>query len=531
LKLEKMTAEKLQEVDALKSNFFANLSHEFRTPLALIKATVGKLHSAPINAFESDYQLIDRQAGQMLDMINQLLDLSKLEAGKLILNPQPVELSGFLKDLAGSFVALFESHGLTFRYTLLLQPVWVNADGANLTRILSNLLTNAAKFTPAGGQVQFLVVLENLHSDAVNLRITVEDTGIGISAQQLPNIFDRFFQADSSLTRSYQGTGIGLALVKELVELHKGVIKVESTPGTGTIFTIQLPLPVVDQPHQHTTPQKIHDVSAKGGDAVGGEYKPVTGQKAQLLIIEDNADLRNFLVDSFASEYKTLAAGNGNDGLELALAHLPDLIISDIMMPEIDGVELCRRLKTDERTSHIPVILLTAKAGTKNKLEGLETGADDYLTKPFEREELLTRVKNLLAGRKLLRERFGRQLLVQPAEVSVTSADEKFLEKVFGLLEENLSNADFDVTAFSKEIGMSQTHLHRKLTALLGQSANELIRTFRLKRAASLLSQQHGNVSEIAFMVGFTNANYFSKCFRDQFSQTPTEYARVQTVK
>jgi DNA-binding response OmpR family regulator len=277
--------------------------------------------------------------------------------------------------------------------------------------------------------------------------------------------------------------------------------------------------------------QGTYDTDGNGDDAVAGENTQLRGQKASLLIIEDNVDLRDFLVDSFTPEYKTLSAGNGREGLELALTHLPDLIISDIMMPEIDGVELCRRLKTDERTSHIPVILLTAKTGIKSKLEGLETGADDYLTKPFERPELLMRVKNLLASRKSLRERFGKQLLVQPGEVSVTSADEKFLQKVFALLDENLSNADFDVAAFSKEIGMSQTHLHRKLTALLGQSGNELIRTFRLRRAASLLSQQHGNVSEIAFMVGFTSSNYFSKCFRDQFGQTPTEYARLQTVK
>ena len=530
LKLERLTAEKLQEVDALKSDFFANLSHEFRTPLALIKATVDKLQSAPINARESDYQLIERQAGQLLDMINQLLDLSKLEAGKLALNRQPVELSGLLKDLAGSFVALFESRQLTFRYTLPLQPVLVNSDRENLARILSNLLANAAKFTPAGGQVQFSALLENIKSDMLDLRVIVQDTGIGISAHQLPHIFDRFFQADSSVTRSYQGTGIGLAMVKELVELHQGVINVESAPGSGTTFTIRLPMPVVDQQHQ-PTPQETYDVPTNGEEAVALENIQITGKKAQLLIIEDNADLRNFLLDSFTTEYKTLGSGNGREGLELALTHLPDLIISDIMMPGMDGLELCRRLKTDERTSHIPVILLTAKTGTGSKLEGLKTGADDYLTKPFERPELLMRVKNLLASRKLLRERFGRQLLLQPAEVTVTSTDEKFLQKVFALLEENLSNADFDVTAFSQEIGMSHTHLHRKLTALLGQSANELIRTFRLKRAASLLSQQHGNVSEIAFMVGFTNPNYFSKCFRDQFGQTPTEYARLQTVK
>ncbi|WP_426295213.1 hybrid sensor histidine kinase/response regulator transcription factor [Dyadobacter endophyticus] len=529
LKLQRLTAEKLQEVDKLKSDFFANLSHEFRTPLALIKGAIDKLKAEENDKHRADYQLLDRQAGQLLDMINQLLDLSRLEAGKLALNPQPIDLSDFLRQLGGSFVSLFESRQISYRYTVPLQSVWVNADQEKLTRILSNLLNNAAKFTPVGGQVQFSVWAEAIHAGLLDLRVLVQDTGIGIPAQQLPYIFDRFFQADSSITRSYEGTGIGLALVKELVELHNGAIEAASIEGSGTTFTISLPFLVVDQ-QQHAR-QTAADLSALPNSLAAGELKPEqAGQKAQLLIIEDNSDLRNFLVDCFAPAYRTLAVDNGNKGFDQAIAHLPDLIISDVMMPGMNGVELCRRLKTDERTSHIPVVLLTAKTGSESKLAGLETGADEYLTKPFDRQELVMRVKNLLEGRKKLRERFGRQLVVQPTEVTVTSTDEKFLQNVFASLEKNLSHADFDVSTFCREMGVSQTHMHRKLTALLGQSANDLIRSFRLKRAASLLGQQHGNVSEIAFMVGFTNPNYFSKCFRDQFGQTPTEYARINAA-
>ena len=528
LTFERLTAEKWQEMDALKSDFFANLSHEFRTPLALIRGTVEKLQAGPTNGHQADYQLIDRQAGQLLDLINQLLDLSKLEAGKLTLTPLPANLSGFLRQLTGSFVALFESRQLTFRYTVPMQPVWILMDPDKLARILSNLLTNAGKFTPAGGEVQFSALVEEEQANTLFLRVVVQDTGIGIPAHHLPHIFDRFFQADSSLVRSYEGTGIGLALVKELVDLHGGETKVESTEGNGTTFTIRLPFSVTNQ--EQTANPSVPEQPATLARVSAQESRPESsGQKAQVLIIEDNADLRNFLVECFAPAYRTLEADTGTEGFRQAIQYLPDLIISDVMMPGMNGVELCHRLKTDERTSHIPIVLLTARTGTESKRAGLETGADEYLTKPFDRQELLIRVKNLLENRMKLRERFSRQLVVQPAEVTVTSTDEKFLQNVFALLEANLSDADFDVTAFSQGIGMSPTHLHRKLTALLGQSANELIRTFRLKRAASLLSQRHGNVSEIAFLVGFSNPNYFTKCFRDQFGHTPTDYARLHS--
>ncbi|MCF0041491.1 hybrid sensor histidine kinase/response regulator transcription factor [Dyadobacter fanqingshengii] len=529
LRFERLAAEKLQEIDTLKSDFFTNLSHEFRTPLALIKGTISKLQSAPVTAHDADYQLIDRQSDQLLDMINQLLDLSKLEAGKLTLNHQATDLNSFLKELAGSFIALFESRGIIYRFTFPMQPVRVQADQDKLTRILSNLLSNAAKFTPAGGQVQFSAIAADIQYNTLSLRITIQDTGIGIPSHQLPHIFDRFFQADRSMTRSYGGTGIGLALVKELVEFLGGTISVESAEGEGATFTLGLPFSIINQ--EQETGKTVPFTFTHSSISLIQEAKSESaGGKAQLLIIEDNADLRNFLVDCFSPAYQTLAADNGNDGFNCAVKHLPDLIISDIMMPGTNGVELCRRLKTDERTSHIPVVLLTAKTGTQSKLAGLETGADEYLTKPFVRQELVIRVKNLLDGRRKLRERFSKQLVLHPSELTVTSIDEKFLQSVFALLEKNLSNAEFDLNSFCQEMGMSQTHLHRKLTALLGQSANELIRSFRLKRAASLLSQKHGNVSEIAFMVGFTSPNYFTKCFREEFGQTPTEYVRLHAL-
>lgn len=527
LKLERLTAEKIQELDALKSDFFANLSHEFRTPLSLIKAANDSLHQQlGKDIHKAHYQLIEQQAGYLLNMVNQLLDLSRLESGKLALAPQPVDLSSFLLQLSRSFVPLFESRNLTFRYTVPMQTLWVNVDQDKLSGIISNLLTNAAKFTPNGGQVQFSAIVGDRQSDRIALRFVVQDTGIGIPDNQLPHIFDRFYQADGSATRSYEGTGIGLALVKELVALHEGVIDVESEFGKGTTFTVQLAFASTQPNHQAdpTIPSAAYLAYAQ---PVQYSRPQSAAQKARLLIVEDHPDLRSFLVACFAENYDTIAVDNGSDGLEHAIAQFPDLVISDVMMPGINGLELCRRLKTDERTSHIPIVLLTAKAAAESKREGLQTGADEYLTKPFDRQELLVRVENLLESRRKLRDRFSKQLLVQPAEVTVNSTDERFLQQVFAVLETNLSDADFDVAAFSTQMAISQTHLHRKLTALVDQSANELIRTFRLKRAASLLIQQHGNVSEIAFMVGFTNPNYFAKCFRDQFGQTPTAYARL----
>ncbi len=528
----------LQELDELKSRFFTNISHEFRTPLSLIRGTVEKLKKKDDTASERqiDYQVIDRNAGRLLQMISQLLDLSRLEVGKLALHPQPKDVSRLLKVLGGSFASLFESKGITYRYTVPLQPVWVQLDSEKLSHIVNNLLSNAAKFTPPGGEVSFSATVQITDDQTCLLKIHVQDTGIGISAAQLPHIFDRFYQADNSATRRHEGTGIGLALVKELVQLHGGQIQTESMEGKGSTFTIHIPLTLVSTEDADLQEKEINigklpaAVTADSTletDKPSSNRRPISGH---ILVVEDNADLRRFIAGYLSESYAVTEAENGMEGYRKAIETIPDLVISDVMMPELDGASLCQRLKDDERTSHIPVILLTAKADAGSKMRGLGMGSDDYLIKPFSAEELVLRVDNLVEQRQKLKEKFSRSLTLQPALVSVTSADERFLQKALSVMEENISNPDFDVEAFSRAIGMSRAQLNRKLTALVNQSPNEFIRTIRLKRAASLLQQHGGNVGEIAFMVGFTSPNYFTKCFRDYYGVAPTDYLLSDTA-
>jgi signal transduction histidine kinase/DNA-binding response OmpR family regulator len=526
--LQEREKRQLQEMDELKSRFFANISHEFRTPLSLIMGTVEKLRKKDEadSQRQADYGAIERSAGRLLQMINQLLDLSRLESGKLSLHLQPGNLSELLRVLGGSFSSLFESKGITYRYTAPLQPVWVQLDREKLEAILNNLLSNAGKFTPAGGQVSFTATLQMADFHTCTLHLLVEDTGIGIPAAQLPRIFERFYQADSSVTRHYEGTGIGLALVKELVDLHEGKIDVQSKEGLGSTFTLHIPFTLSDaaqierEREQFTIENNLAAQESGKGELTGKRLK----QACQILVVEDNADLRQFIAGYLSESYQVKQAPDGMEGYQIAVETMPDLIISDIMMPGLDGVSLCRKLKSDERTSHIPLILLTAKADAGSKIDGLQTGTDDYLTKPFSAEELLLRVDNLIRQRQKLKEKYSRSLSLQPAGVTVASAEDKFLQKALSVMEAHISNADFDVDAFSREIGMSRAQLNRKLTALIDQSPNEFIRSMRLKRAAQLLGQNQSNVGEVAFMVGFSNPNYFTKCFRDYYGVAPSDY-------
>jgi DNA-binding response OmpR family regulator len=411
-----------------------------------------------------------------------------------------------------------------------VEPLWVNFDQDKLEKIFTNLLSNAFKFTPAGGEVLFSLEVGGSAQQCI-LKAYITDNGIGIPADQLQRIFDRFHQVDASATRSNEGTGIGLTLVKELVTLHDGKISVESVEGKGTTIQVILPLTIATEKESAAFIKVVQqrgvslpEPSPTCAHALANDSpnSPTT----QVLIVEDQTDLLHFISSQLSGQYKVLEAENGLKGLSLALDSIPDLIISDVMMPGLDGINLCHKLKTDERTSHIPIILLTAKADWESKLKGLETGADDYLTKPFKLEELQVRVRNVLENRRKIREQFNKQTHINPKEISVSSTDKRFLERVLSLLEENMGNADFDVDAFSKGIGLSRTHLHRKLTAITGEAPNELIRSIRLKRAAILLQQQHGNISEIAYAVGFNSLNYFTKCFKEYYGLTPSEYIR-----
>lgn len=534
LKVKQVESAKLRELDTMKSHFFANISHEFRTPLALIQGSVEKLKMQhPLPQAQAGFKLIERNTRRLLELINQLLDLSRLEAGKLALHLEPGELHGFLTVLAASFTSLYQSKQITYQYQLPDDPVYVLFDRDKLEKILTNLLANAFKFTPPHGKVRFTGRIQEKDETHCSLQVTLQDTGVGIPEKQLSRIFDRFHQVDPSATRSYEGTGIGLALVKELVDLHGGRIDVESREGIGTTFSLLLPFQLTAAPpgdpegqEKDLTPPAAAHLPELESSEPCPTSNPVAETAIQILVVEDNTELRCFISEQLSQHYRVSEAQNGLQGYRQALETGPDLVISDVMMPEMDGVALCEKLKTDERTSHIPIILLTAKADLESKLEGLQTGADDYLTKPFKLEELQVRIHNLLENRRKLRERFSRQITLNPKEITVTSTDERFLQKALSVVEAHMANAEFDVETFSKEIGMSRAQLHRKLTALSGLSANEFIRSLRLKRAASLLLQHQGNVSEVAYQVGYSSLNYFTKCFRDFHGQTPTEYLR-----
>jgi DNA-binding response OmpR family regulator len=373
------------------------------------------------------------------------------------------------------------------------------------------------------------------------VQITVKDTGIGIPPEDLPHIFDRFYQAGDAYAKDTQGTGIGLALTKELVELHHGEIEVSSEVGKGTTFTVRLPLG-----KEHLQPEEIADAGYQMPDTgyssetadidISGTRDQASGIHSQspnhqitkspsILIVEDNPDMRTHIRELLDKSYKVVEAVDGEDGLAKAAEINPEMIISDVMMPNMDGFQFCEKIKTDERTSHIPVILLTARASGESKIEGLETGADDYLTKPFDAKELRVRVNNLIEQRRKLQERFRREITVQPGDITVTSIDEKFLQRAINIVEEKISNSDFNIDQFCSEIGMSRPTLNRKLRALTGLSTNEFIRTLRLKRASQLLQQKSATIIEIAYEVGFNNPSYFAECFRKQFGKSPSEYA------
>jgi len=532
VEVKRLETEKMLELDKTKSDFFANISHEFRTPLTLISGTVEQLEEYR-NTYPlllEGHEVIKRNADRLLQLVNQLLDLSKLEAGKLNLEKEPGEIIGFVKRLSGTFATQLESKGIKFFQDFPEGPIYLDFDHDKLEKILSNLLINAFKFTPIGGQVNFSVFIITETASDVQIQFNVEDNGIGISSERLPYIFERFYQGEASATRTYEGTGIGLALVKELTELFGGTITVESNNESGTIFNVELLFEKVAheaeiemKSTEYISPMQIAESQPINIDHQISAENP-HGILPTVLIVEDNPDLRHFITQNLQDLYNVLEAENGLQGYDMATEIIPDLIISDVMMPVMDGISLSERVKSDERTSHIPFILLTARADSKSKISGLETGVDAYLTKPFEMKELKVRIHHLMKGREKLREKFSRSLSLEPSEIAVTSTDEKFLNKALIVLEENLMNTEFDVKLFSKEIGMSRTNLHRKLKALTNYSATEFIRVYRLKRAKYLLEQKAGNISEVAYSVGFNSIGYFTKCFKNQYGKTPSEF-------
>ncbi|GJM36427.1 MAG: hypothetical protein DHS20C18_54280 [Saprospiraceae bacterium] len=523
-------AEELKELNQVKSRFFANISHELRTPLTLILSPIEDLLQETKSTNERGrLQLIHNNAQRLLRLINQLLDLAKLDDNKLELRASQGNIVRFCRQLVGSFQSLADQKDLLLEFKVTEEEIYVYYDEQKLEQILLNLISNAFKFTSEKGKVCVeLSRIDYGHEGA--LQIVVADSGIGITAEQLPYVFDRFYQADNEDTRFFPGTGIGLSLTKELVELHGGTIGVESEKDRGARFIVTLPLGkshlskdqiwTVQVDKERTFPEQKDDIPL----ALFTEETTPREEKPLLLVVDDHDELRQYIVHQLQNQYQVMDANNGLDAWEMALRHTPDLIISDVMMPGMSGYQLCDKLKGDIRTNHIPLVLLTAKAGVNEKLKGLTHQADAYLTKPFNTKELLLTTQNLIILRNRLRQRYAGQILFDSQESPATSQEEVFLKQLADLVEQHLEDTTFGVDQMSDQLGMSRSQLNRKMRALLDKSPNQYIRSYRLARARQLIEKNAATIAEIAFDTGFSSAAYFSKCFLDEYGYSPTEW-------
>jgi len=537
-----LQAEKIREHEKLKDRFFANISHEFRNPLTLL---MGPLRDLLESSEESDrirismqtLSRMERNGQQLLELINQLLDLSKIDAGAITLHRQPVDLCALVEETVRSFAPMAESRKIDLDCDFEDHALNALADPEQLQRAVSNLVSNAIKFTPESGNVT--VSVARVETSDNSLEIRVSDTGTGIPAEDLPHVFDRFYQAEHSRGTGERGTGIGLALVKEIVELHGGTVHVNSEPGEGSEFIINL----YDVAEESETELKLRkDGASDEGGVPELEPVPVADDENErresengapadagtLLLVDDNPDILAWLQPHLSSHYHVIALQQSSDAFEIIREKKPDLVISDVMMPEPDGFELCRAVKEDPEINHIPVILMTARSEETHRLEGLELGADDYITKPFSASELLARVENLIELRRLLREKFSEQVRLKGSKAEVKSADARFLQRVQSVIEEQMENNNFGVDWLAGEVNLSTRQLQRKMRSITGLSAGGYIRMMRLERASQLLNQKWGNISEISYKVGFQDAKYFSRLFKQTFGVNPSEYTGTE---
>ena len=529
LDVQKTLIRQLEDTDLLKSRFFANISHEFRTPLSLILAPVEEmLHSGkPSGNDYKNLNLVKRNAHRLLDLVNQLLDLSKLEAGKMTLQVAHGHLQEWLRILATSFDSLAEAKRIAFvtHFDLPRSEAWFDQD--KLEKIMNNILSNAFKFTEAGGSVTLSLRTSN---DDSELQITLADTGAGISQEDLPHVFSPFYQVRRTVDDGQPGTGLGLAMVSELVKLYRGKLGLTSRPGEGTVIEIALPVTKEKLDFAEVVmPESGPAVAKKTGAAhsITPKMEPNSQAEDCMLIVEDNQELRHFIARVFHDQFRVITATDGADGLKTAIEMMPDIIISDVMMPEMDGIDLTRHIRENDLTSHIPVLLLTAKSDQDSRMDGLRTGADDYLAKPFSTDELRVRVRNLISLRKNLAAKYRKEIMNGPAEERVPSADDKFVANLRAAIEANMSNASFSVEQLAGEMCLSRTQLFRKVKALFDISPNELINDIRLQRAAILIRSRADSLTQISYSVGFNEQSYFAKRFRKKYGVSPSEYANT----
>ncbi len=510
--------DKLQELDELKTRFYTNITHEFRTPLTVILGMANQAENPKAAG------LITRNGKKLLHLINQLLDLAKLNSGEMLANYEQFDVVAYTRYLGESFQSFAEQKGIQLTIYSEVPSCLMDVDAEKYRQIVSNLLSNAIKFTPERGRVVL-----HLSQQAQQLLLKVTDNGAGIPEEDIARIFDRFYQVDSPASRQGQGTGIGLSLVKELAELMKGNISVVSETGRGTTFSVCLPIKneaaIRQQPFANLaeaaptlTPL---EPAAPRPDAPKEKDPATTKNLPELLLVEDNPDVVEYVETVLHGHYRVAVATDGQMGIDQATAAIPDVVVSDVMMPIKTGYELVDALKKDERTSHIPIVLLTAKATMADKLEGFEYGADAYLMKPFDEDELLVRLRNLVDASRRLRERYQN---FQPVPAPPKGPEESFLGKLHEVLTAHYSEPEFGIQAYADALRISHTQLYRKLKALTGKTPSQYLNTYRLEKATSLLADPNFNISEVAYAVGYNDPNYFTRVFSQTYGKSPNAY-------
>ena len=531
--------QRMHELDMMKIKFFTNVSHEFKTPLSLILSPIEKILKTSYEPEQKkQFQLIHRNAKRLLHLVNQLLDFRRMEVEELTLNSSKGDVAMFIKDVCCSFTDLAERKHIKFFYTSYVDHLLTNFDHDKIERILFNLLSNAFKFTPQNGSVSVEINM-NRRNENVLLEIIVKDTGIGIPKDKKEKIFERFFQTEIPGSLINQGSGIGLAITKEFVKMHNGSISVESEIDRGSCFTVLIPFAEINEEINDTdvSSLKYSDMASSSVEEKEPQQQPsnktdVSKEKKQIiLIVEDNEDFRFYLKDNLKMFYNVIEAPDGKQGWQQVLSMHPDLVVSDISMPVMNGIELCKKIKSDTRTKHTPVILLTALAGEEKHLQGLEIGASDYMTKPFNSEILTSRIRNILNQQNILKKTLVRHVEAKPSDVKLESPDEKFMQQALVVIERNLSNPEFSVEDLSRELFISRVAMYKRIFTLTGKSPLDFIRSMRLKRAAQLLEKSDLTVAEIAYEVGFNNPKYFSRLFKAEYNLVPTAFQTEKKKK
>ena len=525
-----LEADKIHEVDELKFRFFTNISHEFKTPITLILTPIEKLlKESHTEENKVLLTIIRKNAQSLLNMVNEILDFRKLDLNKMNLSVSAGDIIPMMKDICLSFSSLAADKSIKFTFTTYLKELQMDFDPEKMSKIMINLISNAFKYTEEGHIDVSIGITEEIQTGAKKqLCIKISDTGIGIENKYQEKIFDRFFRVEQLQKNNQTGTGVGLHLVNEYVKLHNGTISVESFIGKGSIFTVLIPIDTTTYKES-----KSMDIIYSGETSIyetpKQADKPLDLNLPLLLIVDDYEDFREFIKSLFIKSYRVITANDGEEASQVILNQLPDIILCDVMMPKMDGYELCRIVKADIRTSHIPIILLTAKSSEENQYSGIEAGADDYISKPFNIDMLKLKISKIIERQKKNQYNFKKKIEITPSEIEIMTMDEKFVKKAITIVEKNISNADFLVEDLCREMAMSRVYFYKKIIALTDKSPSEFIRFIRLKRAADLLEKSQMFVNEIAFQVGFNDPKYFRKYFKDEFGVTPNEYKKKFT--